>query len=196
LVQASSPSSPEYSEGLSPVAYFESLTPDLRSSDDEWSFKSIEGMSTSDDEPHFILSPRLIERRRILNEKKMIRLGLKNSIVEKNNIEEAPKEGLSISLNGAFIIFNNTGDENNDYKGDKNNYKVDDNINNNKSNDEEAFINDFNQLFKSMLNIPGSNQLSVEQVNKDCVFSLLRTKPLVRDDLLEVTMPVTGVVKS
>jgi hypothetical protein len=35
-----------------------------------------------------------------------------------------------------------------------------------------------------------------EQVDKDCGFSLLQTKPLVRDDLLEVTMPVTGVVKN
>jgi hypothetical protein len=32
-----------------------------------------------------------------------------------------------------------------------------------------------------------------EQVNKDCGFRLLRTKPLVRDDLLEVAMPVVGV---
>jgi hypothetical protein len=35
-----------------------------------------------------------------------------------------------------------------------------------------------------------------EQANKSCGFRLIRTKPLVRDDLLEVAMPVVGVVKN
>jgi hypothetical protein len=35
-----------------------------------------------------------------------------------------------------------------------------------------------------------------EQGNKKCGFRLIRTKPLVRDDLLEVATPVVGVVKN
>jgi hypothetical protein len=178
LVQTSEPSSSKYSEGLSPVAYFESLTPDLGLSDDEWIFKSTEGMSSSDSEPHFTLSPRIIERRKILNEKKMIRLSLNNSSVENNNIKEAPK-GHNLSLNGAFVISDNTGDQNNNHKRDKNNCKDDDN--NNMSNDKEAFINGFNQLSTSTSNIPGANQSILQQeiyddndqVIKDCRFSLL-----------------------
>jgi hypothetical protein len=105
------------------------------------------------------------------------------------------------------------------------------------SNDEEAFINGFNQLSKSMIDIPGANQLILEQIQKHILekypdmqdklslikdklqelqekvlsrnseisdnigensneLSNLITKSLVRDDPLEVTMPVMGVVKN
>jgi hypothetical protein len=84
----------------------------------------------------------------------MIHLDPNNSIIE-DVIEEAPSEGHNLPLNGAFAISENTGDVNNDDESCKNNYKVDDN--NNLSNDEEAFINGFNQLSKSMSNIPGAN---------------------------------------
>jgi hypothetical protein len=48
LVQSSAPTSLKSSRAT-PVSYFESLTPDLRDSDDEWDYKDIEGISTSDD---------------------------------------------------------------------------------------------------------------------------------------------------
>jgi hypothetical protein len=53
---------------------------------------------------------------------------------------------------------------NNDSESRKDNVKIDDN--NIMSNDEEAFINGFNQLSKSMSDIPGDNQLILEQVQK------------------------------
>jgi hypothetical protein len=47
------------------------------------------------------------------------------------------------------------------------------------SNDEEAFINGFSQLSKSMSNIPGANQLILEQIQKH----ILEKYPDMQDKL-------------
>jgi hypothetical protein len=49
MVQSTAPLCSQEIETASPVSYFESLTPDLRDSDNEWNYKSIEGLSSNDE---------------------------------------------------------------------------------------------------------------------------------------------------
>jgi hypothetical protein len=172
-------------EGSSPVIYFESLTPELVLAEDTWSI-NLEDPSYSNEEcesspsPHIVFKEKkiLINRLRFddepyispysssplgSNDKGMIRLDVNNSSIEKD-VEKAPNEGYNLPLNGAFDILGNIGDVSNNTESIKDNYKVDDNIN--VPNNEEAFINGFNQLSKSMSNISGANQLILEQIQK------------------------------
>jgi hypothetical protein len=177
LVRASAPSTSECFEGSSPVIYFESLTPELALAEETWSI-NLEEVSYSNEERESTPSPRVVfkEKKKILinrlkfddepyissysspsprfDNNEMIHLDFDNSTIEED-VEKAPNEGYNLPLNGDFAISENAGDVNNDNESIKNNYKVDDNIN--MSNDEEAFINGFSQLSKSMPNIPGAN---------------------------------------
>jgi hypothetical protein len=96
LVQSSAPTSPPNSSRATPVSHFESLTPDLRDSDDEWDYKDIEGIESDSD--NCLTS--------FCSDENILPNPISNSIP----ILKAPEQGQSIPLNGALNIPNNIGD--------------------------------------------------------------------------------------
>jgi hypothetical protein len=93
---------------ISLVSYFESLTPDLRDSDYEWSYKSIEGLSSSDERSDDDKN----KGDRNLNSQDANDRSL---IYNNKNNYKASEEGRSIPLNGALNITNDAGDNNSSF---------------------------------------------------------------------------------
>jgi hypothetical protein len=94
MVQLSSPSSSLEIEWVSPVPYFDSLTPDLRESDDEWDYKDIERIVSDDNQS-------TNENKSNNNKLNPINNINRNLIPSNdNNNMKAPERGQSIPLRG------------------------------------------------------------------------------------------------